>query len=313
MVKLILRRILQGIPVLFFVITLTFFLIRFVPGGPFDAERTVPEDILKTLQERYHLNDPLLVQYGNYIGHLLTGDFGPSFKYSGRTVQELILTGLPVTAELGIYALFFALITGLAFGMSAAIHPKSWKDTLLMSTATLGMCVPAFVLGPVLVLLFAIWQPWLPVSGWDSWAHKILPSLTLGTAYGASIARLTRTGFLETLSEDYIRTARAKGASEIQILLGHALKGGILPVVSYLGPASAGLLSGSFVVETIFQIPGLGRFYVQAAFNRDYTMIMGTTIFLAFLVVSCNLLSDILLYVLNPKLRSQMAETRGAA
>jgi oligopeptide transport system permease protein len=214
----------------------------------------------------------------------------------------MIFEGLPATVELGCYALIIALLLGITSGIIAALKKNTWLDYLPMTLSMAGICVPSFLLGPVLVLIFSIHFNWLPVSGWDSFAHKILPSITLGAAYAAFVSRLSRGGMLEILSQDFIRTARAKGASESQVIIKHALKGGMFPVISFLGPAIAGLLSGSFVTESIFQIPGLGRYYVQAAFNRDYTMIMGTTVFLAALIIFFNLVSDVMLIWVNPKL-----------
>lgn len=303
MLKFILRRILEAIPVLFIVVTVTFFFIRILPGGPFDAEKAVPPEVMKNLNAHYKLDQPLHVQYFDYVGNLLTGDFGPSFKYSTRSVNELIFSGLPVTLELGLYAILFAMLIGVVSGIIASIRPNTMTDYIPMSLSMFGICVPTFLLGPLLVLIFGIWLGWLPVFGWDSPLHKILPTITLGAAYAAYIARLSRGGMLEVLSQDFIRTARAKGVSEVNIILKHALKGGLLPVICFLGPAVAGLLAGSFVVETIFQIPGLGRFYVQAAFNRDYTMILGTTIFFSGLFVVLNLISDVISVWLNPKLK----------
>jgi oligopeptide transport system permease protein len=304
MFKFIANRILQAIPVLLLVITATFFLVRLAPGGPFDAERTVSPHVLKSLNERYHLDDPLYKQYLDYLFNLARGDFGPSYKYPGRTVTEMIQNGFPVTAELGCYALLGALLIGLVAGITAALRPNTWQDYLPMSLAMIGICLPTFVLGPLLVLVLGIWLDWLPVSGWGfSPGDKILPALTLAAAYAAYIARLSRGGMLEILAQDFIRTARAKGLHPATIALKHALRGGLAPVISFLGPAAAGLLAGSFVVESIFQIPGLGRFYVQAAFNRDYTMVLGTTIFFSALIILFNLLADIALVWLNPRLR----------
>jgi len=294
----------QGIPVLLVVVTVTFFLIRAAPGGPFDAERTLPPEVVKNLEQRYNLDAPVAEQFFDYLGNLLRGDFGPSFRYPNRSVNELIASGLPITFELALYAILVAVIIGLAVGMLASIKPNSLQDYLPMSLAMIGICMPAFLLGPVLVLVFGIWLEWLPVSGWGySPGDKILPAVTLGFAYAAYIARLTRGGMLEVLNQDFIRTARAKGLSTRRILFKHALRGGLSPVVAFLGPAIAGLLTGSFVVETIFQIPGLGRFYVQAAFNRDYTMIMGTTILLSCLIVLLNILSDLIAAWMNPRIR----------
>ena len=308
MIRIILNRIAISIPVLLIVITVTFLFIRLAPGGPFDTEKAVPPEIMKNLNEYYNLNKPVFSQYLDYLKNLVHGDFGPSFRHSNRTVTEMILAGLPVTFELGVYALFIAIFIGMLAGLSAALMPNSIQDYIPMSLAMIGICMPTFLLGPLLVLVFGIWIEWLPVSGWNVlYGDKILPSITLGAAYAAYIARLTRGGMLEIMYQDFIRTARAKGLSEIMVVTRHALKGGLLPVVSFLGPAIAGLLSGSFVVETIFQIPGLGRFYVQAAFNRDYTMILGTTILYSALIILFNLLSDILTTWLDPRLRDNEA------
>ena len=303
--RFIASRVLQAIPVLFIVITLTFFLVRFAPGGPFSTEKAVVPEVKRALEAQYQLDQPLLAQFGSYLTDLVHGDFGPSFKYPGRTVNELIAAGFPATAELGLYALLVAVVLGMAAGIVAALNPNSWRDYVPMSAAMIGICMPTFLLGPLLVLIFGLWLEWLPVSGWGEVSgDKILPSITLGAAYAAYIARLTRSGMLEVLSQDYIRTARAKGLPEYVVVFKHALRGGVIPVVAFLGPAFAGLLSGSFVVETIFQVPGLGRFFVQAAFNRDYTLILGSTVFVAVLIVVFNLLSDVLAAWLNPRLRA---------
>lgn len=308
MLFFILRRIAQSLPVLLLVTLTTFLMIHAAPGGPFSQERKVPIEVIKHLNERYHLNEPIWKQFLTYVGNLLQGDFGPSFKYPTHTVNDLIAAGFPATFELATYATLFALVVGLTAGIIASLKPNSMQDYVPMSSAMLGICLPSFVLGPLLLLVFGIWLQWLPVSGWGQIpGDKILPSITLGASYAAYIARISRGGMLEVLSQDYIRTARAKGLSTARIVFVHALRGGITPVISFLGPAIAGLLAGSFVVETIFQVPGLGRFYVLAAFNRDYTMIMGCTIFFAFLIVVFNLLADVLLVWLNPKLRHQVS------
>ena len=289
---------------LLIVVTVTFFLVRAAPGGPFDSERALPADVQKNLEKRYNLDAPLFEQYFDYLSNLLRGDFGPSFRYPNRSVTELIATGIPITFELAIYAIVIAILVGVVAGLLAAVRPNTLQDYIPMSMAMVGICLPAFLLGPVLVLLFGIWLEWLPVSGWGySPGDKILPSITLGSAYAAYLARLTRGGMLEILSQDFIRTARAKGLSMSRVLIRHALRGGLAPAVAFLGPAVAGLLTGSFVVETIFQIPGLGRFYVQAAFNRDYTMIMGTTILLSCLIVFLNIIADLIAIWMNPRLR----------
>ena len=306
MLQVILKRIAIAIPVILVVASITFFLIRMAPGGPFDAEKVVPPQVMKNLNAVYNLDAPLLVQYKDYMFNLVQGDFGPSFRFPGRSVTEMIFTSLPVTLELALYAILIAMVIGGFAGVIAAVNRNTALDYIPMTIAMIGICMPTFLLGPLLVLIFGIHLELLPVSGWDSLAgDKILPSITLGAAYAAYIARLTRGGMLETLGQDYIRTARAKGLPEYQVILRHALQGGLVPVVSFLGPAIAGLIGGSFVVETIFQIPGLGRFYVEAAFNRDYTMILGTTIFFSTLIIFFNLLSDIAVLIMNPRARSE--------
>jgi len=299
-------RVLQAVPVILAVITVTFFLVRAAPGGPFDSEKAVSEQVRAALEARYKLDLPMHEQYLSYLGDLLKGDMGPSFYYPGRSVNDLIFQGLPITAELGLYALLFALIIGCFAGVFASLKPNTAQDYVPMSLAMVGICMPSFLLGPLLVLVFGIWLDLMPISGWGSSpGDKVLPSITLGAMYAAYIARLSRSGMLEVMNQDYLRTARAKGLPEHVVVLKHALRGGLLPVISYMGPAFAALLSGSFVVETVFQIPGLGRFYIQAAFNRDYTMILGTTVFLSTLIVVFNLLSDIIAAWLNPRLRYQ--------
>ena len=304
MIQLILKRLFTYIPVLLVVVIITFLMIHAAPGGPFDAERVASPEIIEKLNEAYNLDKPIHVQIYNYLFNAIQGDFGPSFKYPGRSVTELIMSGLPTTIELAIYSILFAIFLGVISGLVASLNPGKILDIVPMSISLLGICIPSIILGPVLVLIFGIWYEVLPVYGWgDNPGDKILPTITLGTAYAAIFARLTRGGMLEILGQDYIRTARAKGLSEIRIVIVHALSGGILPVISFLGPAIAGLLAGSFVVETIFQINGVGRFYVQAAFNRDYTMILGTSILFTFMTLTFVLISDIVASFLNPTLR----------
>ena len=305
MLQLIFKRLLVAIPVLIIVASLTFFLVRLAPGGPFDSEKAVSPQVLKNLNEVYNLNAPLYEQYFDYMANALTGDFGPSFRYPGRSVSEMILTGLPVTFELAFYAIVFAAFLGLIAGIVAAVKKNTALDYIPMAIAMLGICMPTFLLGPLLVLIFGLNLEIMPVSGWDTLpGDKVLPAITLGAAYAAYIARLSRGGMLETLNQDYVRTARAKGLTEFKVVMVHAIRGGLIPVLAFLGPAIAGLIGGSFVVETIFQIPGLGRFYVEAAFNRDYTMILGTTIFFSALIIFFNLLSDIAVAMFNPQARS---------
>ena len=304
MLELILKRLGTAIPVLLAVITLTFLMVHSAPGGPFDAEKAVTPEVLAKLNAKYNLDAPLWKQYSDYLIGVVQGDFGPSFRYPSRSVTELIMTGLPITFELAVYAILFALMLGVSAGILGALKPNTAYDYLPMTTAMLGICIPSIILGPSLILTFGIWLELLPVGGWgDMPGDKILPTITLGTAYAAYCARLTRGGMLEVLNQDFIRTARAKGLSEFRVVIVHALRGGLTPVIAFLGPAMAGLLAGSFVVETIFGIPGLGRFYVEAAFNRDYTMILGSSIFFSCLIISFNLLSDVIAASINPKLR----------
>ena len=303
MLPFIARRLLQMIPVLLVIATLTFLMLRMAPGGPFSAEKNVPPEIQKHLENYYGLNKPLAQQYLDYLGRLLHGDLGPSFRYSNRTVNELIGESFPISAELAFWSLLVALVFGLIAGIIASLRPNTGADYVASSFAMIGISIPNFVLGPLLVLVFALKFHWVRVSGWDEPIDRVLPALTLGAAYAAYIARLTRGGMLEILSQDFIRTARAKGASNLRVIFKHALRGGLLPVVSYLGPTAAGLLTGSFVIETIFQIPGLGRYFVNAAFNRDYTMVLGAVIFYAALIVVFNLIVDLVLAWMNPRLK----------
>jgi len=304
MLAIFIKRVLMAIPVLLAVATMTFFLIKLAPVGPFDAEKAVSPQVLKNLNAVYNLDASQWEQYTDYMTGVVQGDFGPSFKYPGRSVTEMISSGLPITFELAMYAILIALVIGILSGVLAALKRNTMLDFIPMAIAMIGICVPTFLMGPLLVLIFGIQLELLPVAGWGQLSgDKILPSITLGFAYAAYIARLSRGGMLEVLNQDFIRTARAKGITERMVVIKHAMQGGLIPVVSLLGPAIAGLLAGSFVVETIFQIPGLGRFYVEAALNRDYTMILGTTIFFSAMIVFFNLLSDLASLWLNPRSR----------
>jgi oligopeptide transport system permease protein len=303
MFRFITTRFLQSLVALFLVISATFFMVRFVPGGPFTAEKAVTPEILRNLEAHYGMNKPLWNQYTDYLGSLLRADLGPSFKYPNRTVNEIIADKVPVSAELGGISLAVALVIGITLGTLAAIRRNTWIDYVASSFGMMGISIPTFVVGPLLVLAFAIHLGWFNASGWYMPADRVLPALVLGIAYAAPISRLTRGGMLEVLHQDFIRTARAKGASEFRVVTRHALRGGLLPVVSYLGPAVAGILTGSFVIETIFQIPGIGREFVNSAFNRDYTLVLGTVILYAVLIMSLNLVVDIVQAWLNPKVR----------
>jgi oligopeptide transport system permease protein len=303
MFRFVVRRLLQTIPVLFVIVTATFFMVRFVPGGPFTGEKAIPPEILRNIEAHYGLDQPLWRQYATYLGRVVRGDLGPSFKYANRSVNEIIADKLPVSLELGGLALVVALGLGLTLGVLGAVKRNTVFDYLATSAGLLGICVPTFVLGPLLILFFAIQLGWFNASGWYDFSDRILPATTLGFVYAAYIMRLTRGGMLEVLNQDFIRTARAKGASETRIVFRHALRGGLGPVVAFLGPGIAGILTGSFVIETIFQIPGLGREFVNSAFNRDYTLVLGTVILYASLIVLCNLVVDVVQVWLNPRLK----------
>ncbi len=303
MIRYILKRILSTIPVLLIIATITFFIIRIVPGGPFDSEKALPPEILETINKKYHFDEPLYMQYLRYIKDLAHLDLGPSFKYANRSVNEIIMQSFPVSFELGFWALLFASIFGIIAGILSSLRHNSRVDYFFMGLATLGISLPSFVLGPLLVLIFALHFNILPVAGWSSIPHMIMPVITLGAMYTAYIARLTRGGMLEIVNQDFIRTARAKGLKERTIVLRHTLKGGLLPVVTFLGPAFAGIVTGSLVVETIFNVPGLGRYFIQSALNRDYTMVMGTVLFYAVILIFMNLVVDIVYTLLDPRVK----------
>jgi oligopeptide transport system permease protein len=297
----ILKRLLTLIPVLLIIATLTFFLIRLAPGGPFDQEKTITPEILHNLEAKYHMDQPLYMQYFHYMNMLAHGDLGPSFRYENRTVNEIIWETFPVSATVGLCGLLYALLLGVTAGLLAASRPNSPRDYIPMSLSLIGICLPSFVTGPLLMLLFAVKLRWVSVSGWEKPTDLILPAITIGTMYAAFFARLTRGGILEIVRQDFIRTAHAKGVRGWVIMLRHTLKGGLIPTVSFLGPAAAAMLTGSLVVETIFNIPGLGRFFVQSALNRDYTLVMGCVLFLAVIIVVMNLLVDIAYAYLDPR------------
>jgi oligopeptide transport system permease protein len=304
MLRFIFKRILEAIPVLFIVATITFFLLHRMPGGPFDTERPMTPEVKKQVDAYYGLDKPEIQQYWEYMKRLvLHGDFGMSQKYFGWSVNELLAGSLPVSLELGLEGLLFALFFGLIAGVSASLRKNTVGDYVPMSIATLGICIPSFVTGPLLILVFGIFLGWFNTSGWFFPRDRVLPAMTLGLYYMAYISRLTRGGMLEILNQDFIRTARAKGASQWRIVGRHSLRGGLLSVVSFLGPAVSGIVTGSLVVETIFDIPGAARFFIGAAFNRDGPMLMGTTLVYAVLVVMMNLLADIVQVWMNPRLR----------
>ena len=301
MIPFIARRLLLFVPTLLAIATLTFFMMRLAPGGPFLAEKDIPPAAKEQLEKQYGLDKPLGQQYLSFLTHAVRLDFGPSYKFPSRGVREIIFEAFPVSLELGAWALLLALVIGVPIGMFAALKQNTALDTAAMGAALAGVSIPNFVLGPALVLVLSLGLFWLPPALWNGPQSRILPVLTLSTAYVAYIARLTRAGMLEVLHQDFIRTAFAKGLSERVVIFKHALKLGILPVVSYLGPAAARVIMGSIVVETIFAIPGLGRHLVNGAFNRDYTLVMGVVLFYASFLMVLNLIVDVAYTWLDPR------------
>lgn len=304
--RFIFRRILGLIPTMFLIITLSFFLIRLAPGGPFSSEKKVTPEVMQNLLKKYHMDEPLFKQYLRYMGDVLRGELGPSFKNKDYSVNELIAISLPNSLILGVTSLALALLFGIAVGVVSALNQNSAADYTAMSAAVIGISVPLFVVGPVFMLVFAMKLQWLPTSGWITGRAGlktlIMPAVTLAFPYFAYIARLSRASILEILRSDYIRTARAKGLKQSAVIWRHVLKGALLPVVSYLGPAFAGIVTGSVVVEQIFLVPGLGNFFVKSALNRDYTLIMGTVIVYSFILIVMNLIVDIIYGLLDPRI-----------
>ncbi|NND54343.1 MAG: oligopeptide ABC transporter permease OppB [Gammaproteobacteria bacterium] len=297
------RRLLTAIPTLLVLLALAFALIRVAPGGPFDAERTVPPEIQERLNETYYLDEPLWMQFGRYLGGLLRGDFGPSFQYKDFTVTELIAAGFPVSLQLGGLAMLLALLAGVSIGTLAALKQNSRVDHIAMSAAMTGISIPNFVLAPLLVLLFAVTLRWLPAGGLGTWQNLVLPVIALALPQIAYISRLTRGSMIEVLRSDFIRTARAQGLPMLEVLIVHALKPALVPIVSYLGPATAGIITGSVVIEQIFGVPGLGRYFVQGAVNRDYTLVMGVVVFYGVLIIVFNFLVDLAYRWLDPRVK----------
>jgi oligopeptide transport system permease protein len=305
MLSFVSKRLLGAIPTLFAIITLAFFMIRLAPGGPFSSERAVPPEIEANLNRVYHLDQPLIIQYLLYLKSVLLGDFGPSFSYKDYSVTELIWNGFPVSMQLGFTAVFLAILIGSALGTLAALNQNRTADYSVMAVAMTGITIPNFVMAPLLTLVLGVYLRVLPVGGWGDGVqlqYKILPIVALALPQIAYVSRLTRGSMIEVLRSNYIRTARAKGLSEWITVTRHAARAAFLPVVSYLGPASAGVLTGSVVIEQIFSIPGIGRYFIQGALNRDYTLVMGVVIFYGVLIIGFNLLVDILYGVLDPKL-----------
>lgn len=288
---------------LFLIVSATFFLMRAAPGGPFSAEKKLPPEIEANLNEFYGFDQPLYVQYFDYLKSVATLDFGPSFKYKGQTVNDLISNGFPVSFMLGMEAILLALAFGVLLGVISALKHNKWQDYTAMIIAVLGISVPSFIMATALQYTFAMKLELFPVARWESWAHTFLPALALASTPMAFIARLTRSSMLEVLNNDYIRTAKAKGLSKPVITVKHAMRNAMLPVVSYIGPLTAGILTGSFVIEKIFGIPGLGLHFVTSITNRDYTVIMGVTVFYSILLLASVLIVDILYGLIDPRIK----------
>lgn len=305
MLKLIFRRALEAVPTLLMLITVSFFMMRLAPGSPFTGERNLPPAVLANIEAKYHLNDPIGLQYVNYLKQLAHGDFGPSFKYKDYSVNELLAQSLPVSLEIGLYAFLIALILGVGLGVVAALKQNSWLDYVLMAFAMTGVVIPNFVKAPLLVLVFAIALRWMPAGGWNDGAaiNMVLPVTALALAYVASIARIMRGSMIEVMNSPFIRTARAKGLPMHYIVLKHALRPAMLPVISCLGPAFVGIITGSIVIETIFGLPGIGQLFVNGALNRDYGMVLSLTILVGVLTIVFNAVVDILYAVIDPKIR----------
>lgn len=297
------RRLLGAVPTLFLIITAAFFMMRIAPGGPFDQERTLEKTVLENLNRTFGLDKPLWQQYAMYLNNLLHGDMGPSFVFRDKRVHEILAEGLPVSMQLGLLALLLALVIGVILGTIAALRQNSQADYFVVALATFGITVPPFVVAPVLALVFAVFLGWLPAQGWGRADQMVLPVIALALPQVAVIARLTRGAMIEALRSDHVRTARAYGLPASMVVVKHALRAAVLPAISYLGPAAAALLTGSIVVEQVFNLPGIGRYFVQGALNRDYTMVMGTVVIVAVFVILFNLMVDLLFAVFDPRVR----------
>ncbi len=304
MIKHLLKKLVILAASLFAVVTLTFILTHSIPGDPFSDEETIPEEILKALHHYYGLDQPLHVQFGQYLANLLKGDLGISFKYQGRTANEVIGEGFPISLTLGLEALFIAIGTGVMLGSFAAFKRGKWQDQGAMLLAVIWISVPSFILATLLQYLFAMQFDWFPVARWGTFAQSVLPALSLAALPTAMIARLTRSSMVEVLQQDYILTAKSKGLNSFQMITRHALRNALLPVVTYLGPLTANVLTGSFVVEKIFGIPGLGQWFVMSVANRDYTLIMSLTIFYSAFLMVCVFIVDVVYSLLDPRIKT---------
>lgn len=305
MISVLLKRFVHGVIVLWAVATLTFLLLRLAPGGPFDSERKLPPEIIANLEAKYHLNDPVLEQYVRYLAGLAHGDFGPSYKYLDRGVTEIIADTLPTSALLGILAVLFTMVVSFPLGFFAAYYRESIIDRLCLFIGTLGISLPNFILGALLIWAVALQLGWLQAGRWDDWSSVILPMVTLGAAPAAYVSALLRSSLIETLGEDFVRTARAKGVREHSVLARHALRNSLIPILTVMGPLTATLLTGSFVVEYVFAIPGMGRFFITAVTDRDYPLIMGVTLVYTAILVSANLAVDLLYGWVDPRIRTE--------
>lgn len=301
--KYIVKRIISSIITLWVVVTATFILAHIIPGGPFDRDKVLPPEVLKNIQARYNLDKSLWWQYQDYVKHLLRLDLGPSFQQRGTTINDIINRGFPVSARLGIVAVAIALTAGIILGIISALKQGKWQDNLTMFISTMGVTIPSFVVSTLLIYIFGEKLKWLPVFGLDGPENYILPAIALSGFSMAFIARLIRSSLLEVIRQDYIRAARSRGLSELTIVIKHSLKNAILPVITYIGPLVAAILTGSFVVERIFTIPGLGRAFVDSISNRDYTLILGVTVFYSLFLIICNLLVDIIYAVVDPRIK----------
>jgi oligopeptide transport system permease protein len=305
MLRYILRRLLTAIPTLFLIVTISFFLMHVAPGGPFNMEKGIPPEIKANIEALYHLNEPVWMQYLRYLSNLLHGDLGPSYILLNFSVAELFRIGLPVSVQIGVSALTLALIAGSTFGVIAALRQNRVIDYLVIATATAGSTIPTFVIAPLIQLVFGLTWHLLPIGGWGdgAWPNKIGPIITLSLPQLATVARLMRGSMIEALHAHHIRTARSLGLSDFSVVVRHAMRGALLPIVSYAGPAAAGLITGSIIVETIFQIPGVGRYFIDAALNRDYTLVMGTVVMIAVFTIVFNLIVDLLYAFIDPRVR----------
>jgi oligopeptide transport system permease protein len=301
----VLRRLGQTVFVMWVIASLTFILLRFIPGGPFDQERALAPEVKAAIEAKYNLNDPLIVQYGHYLKSIVMGDLGESYKYIGRNVTEIITGSFPTSFQLGIFAILISFLIGIPAGVYAASRHNTWRDSVTMIAAISNVSVPSFLVAAIFITVFCFWLDWFPVANWEGTAYYILPVIVLGLRPAAAIARLTRASVLDVIRSDYIRTAKAKGLSENAILYKHVLKNSLIPVLTFAGPMAAGVLSGTFVIEHIFNIPGMGKHFIQSVTNRDYPVVLGVTLIFSFMLIISNLIVDILYTYFDPRIKLQ--------